>query len=277
MPYYKNGFLMRRWGQFCALCERCGKRIRKGENYVKTEWADPSRYSPRLDLARYEHVHPCPTTKKEEQPMPAEHYYLVINAEGMSEIVKKEVPEKAARYAYNLDEESHSKVWHLSKGHADHHYLAYEFHFNGPMTGRRAHVVDLGPVTAYDSPGLPRERMTGGCGKLRDCDNCSIAEDLVIAEDLLSICERKDDPCADCYRGDGHDALVKHHLSHHQAEEAVSTQTTTEPLDEHDVPLSDVAPQHHHAHAHSNPRRQHAHNHGHPHHEPCLGPEEKKR
>ena len=48
MAYYSSGFLMRRWGQLCALCEYCGGRIRKGEEFHTTH------------DGVYRHAGPCP-------------------------------------------------------------------------------------------------------------------------------------------------------------------------------------------------------------------------
>lgn len=102
---------------------------------------------------------------------------------------------------------------------------AYEFEFNGPLTGRSAHIVDLGPTTAYDLPGLPPGRMAG-CGQLRDCDNCSLAQGLEDTEDLLSIAEGAEEPVVEyeptldtgCWphgKCDAFQALVEHHDRHH--------------------------------------------------------------
>lgn len=160
-----------------------------------------------------------------------EHYYLVIEQQ-ISEIVKalspKTAPDAVAQNRYLQGQ------WHVRKGMADHHYIGYEFHPSGRSTARQVDIVDLGPTNAYDAPGLPRERMTGDCGQLRDCDNCSIAERLEDAEDLLSIADRADEPvvpfapvdepatphpdCAHCPPLEGYEALIEHHDRHHASD-----------------------------------------------------------
>ena len=211
MSYYKNGFLMRRWGQCCALCVNCGKRIREGEKYSRSY--DRGLWS-------YRHVRPCPT---KEEPSMKEHYYLIIDDKGVSVITKAASPEQAVNQAVAPSIPSalftSGCKWRTSKGRADHHYLGYQFRWNGALVSpRMIHVVDLGPTTAYDAPGLPAERMTNDCGRLHDCDNCERLEE---AEDLLTICERKDepttpfDPCAHCPPLEGYENLIEHHEKHH--------------------------------------------------------------
>lgn len=128
-----------------------------------------------------------------------DHYYLIISAEGRSEIKAKETPEEAARYAYPFD----YKAWHVSKGRADHHFLAYEFEFNGSITGRMCHIVDLGPTTAYEEPGLPTEHKMGGLGERY------VPEEV---KDLLTV---PGDPCARCSISVDYEELSKHHHSYH--------------------------------------------------------------
>lgn len=104
--------------------------------------------------------------------MTQEHYYLVIGEHHISEIQQAESPiraiDKTSWPGYNFlgdagDEGPRLKdagcKWRAFEGRADHHYICYQFHFSGPMTGRVANVVDLGPTTAYDAPGLPSQRM----------------------------------------------------------------------------------------------------------------------
>lgn len=141
-----------------------------------------------------------------------EHYYLVISDEGRSTIQRKEAPVEAARYAYPLNKESYGRQWHIFPGRADHHYLAYEFKFNGPVTGRTAHVIDLGPVDAYEEPGLPEERMTKGPGKLRPPWKSPCHVDAIPENSA-------DDPCARCSMEDGYNALIEHHRRHHETGE----------------------------------------------------------
>ena len=70
------------------------------------------------------------------------------------------------------------------------------------MTGRMCHIVDLGPTTAYEEPGLPKERMSCGPGERYMPEE---------AKDLLTV----SDACAHCSLEDGYEELKKHHHSYH--------------------------------------------------------------
>ena len=87
--------------------------------------------------------------------MASPHYYMVIE-DGLSEIVEANTPREAP--AAVAQRKYYQGGWHLREGRAVLHWIGYEFHPSGRSTGRKVDVVDLGAVTAYDRPGLPRWR-----------------------------------------------------------------------------------------------------------------------
>ena len=94
-----------------------------------------------------------------------DHYYMVVEGH-ISEIVETESPEQVptavARNKYLQGQ------WIVRKGKADLHWIGYEFHPSGRITGRQVDIIDLGPTTAYDRPGLPPHRDTSSpCSQLR--------------------------------------------------------------------------------------------------------------
>ena len=80
-----------------------------------------------------------------------DHYYMVVESH-ISEIVETESPEQVptavARNKYLQGQ------WIVRKGKANLHWIGYEFHPSGRITGRQVDIIDLGPITAYDRPGL---------------------------------------------------------------------------------------------------------------------------
>lgn len=80
--------------------------------------------------------------------MSENHYYLMIDSEHNSRIHQAKSPTAAAAWL-SSDEEGRCVV---RKGNADFHLIGYRFLANGTVCTDPVDIIDLGPVSAHDTP-----------------------------------------------------------------------------------------------------------------------------